>query len=167
MAWAFFNPVDGALATTIMVKPVTTLRARALRYLALREHSRQELRRKLAPYVVEGDDIEALLDDLAVRGWLSEVRLAESTARAKSRRFGPLKVAQLLRARGLGDETIAAGLRAAGAEGAGSIAAIWRSRFRNPPADEREKARQVRFLQGRGFPLDEIFRFLRGLERSP
>jgi len=167
MVWAFFNPVDGALATTLVAKPVTTLRARALRFLALREHSRQELQRKLAPYVVDGDDLEALLDDLAARGWLSELRLAESAARVKSRRFGPLKVAQLLRARGLGDEIIAAGLRAAGADGAGSIEGIWRGRFRNLPADEREKARQVRFLQGRGFPLDEIFRFLRALERSP
>lgn len=166
MAWAFFKPVDGALATTLMVMPVTTLRARALRYLALREHSRQELRRKLTPHALEGDDIEVLLDDLAARGWLSEARLAESTARVKSRRFGPLKVAQLLRARGMGEEIIAAGLRAAGAEGVGSIEAIWGSRFRNPPADEREKARQVRFLQGRGFPLDEIFRFLRTREQS-
>jgi regulatory protein len=166
MVWAFLDPVDGALAATLMAKPVTTLRARALRYLALREHSRQELRGKLAPHALEGDDLEALLDDLAARGWLSEVRW-ESTARAKSRRFGPLKVAQLLRARGLGDEIIAAGLRAAGTDGAGSIEAIWRSRFRHTPVDEREKARQVRFLQGRGFPLDEIFRFLKTMEGSP
>jgi regulatory protein len=44
---------------------------------------------------------------------------------------------------------------------------VWRSRFRAPPADERDKGRQVRFLQGRGFALDDIFRFLKQLEKNP
>jgi regulatory protein len=156
MAWAF-----------LMSKQAPTLRTRALQLLARREHSRLELRRRLMAHVEAGDEVDVLLDDLAARGWLSEARLAESTARTKSRRFGPLKVAQLLRAKGLGEEIIAAGMHAAGVDGSASIESIWRSRFRGPPAGEREKARQVRFLQGRGFPLDEIFRFLRTLERSP
>jgi regulatory protein len=156
MAWAF-----------LMSKQAPTLRTRALQYLARREHSRMELRRRLLAHAEPGDDVDVLLDDLVARGWLSEARLAECTARAKARRFGPLKVVHLLRAKGLGEEIIAAGMRAAGVDGSGGIEAIWASRFRNPPADEREKARHVRFLQGRGFPLDEIFRFLRSLESAP
>lgn len=132
-----------------------------MRFLARREHSREELRRKLAPRVVEGDDLEAVLDDLAKRGWLSDVRFAEITARAKARRFGPLKVAHYLKSRGVADDAIAAGIVAAGADAGASIESIWGSRFRALPADERERARQVRFLQGRGFALEEIFRFLR------
>lgn len=135
-----------------------------MRFLARREHSREELRRKLAPKVAEGDDLEAILDDLAKRGWLSDARFAEHTARAKARRFGPLRLAYYLKGRGLNDEAIAAGIQAAGEDGAASIEAIWRSRFRARAADEREKARQVRFLQGRGFPLDAIFRFLKALQ---
>jgi regulatory protein len=69
-----------------------------------------------------------------------------------------------LRAKGVDDESIAAGLRAAGIDGVTSIEAVWKSRFRAVPADEREKMRQVRFLQGRGFPVDEAFRFLRSME---
>lgn len=138
-----------------------SLRARALRYLARREHSRDELRRKLSVHAVEGDDVEAILDDLAQRGWLSDARFAEHAIRAKARRFGPLKLAQHLRERGLDEEAIAAGFHAAGEEGIASIEVVWKSRFRARPENDRELARQVRFLQGRGFALDHILRFLR------
>ena len=152
MAWA-----------NLMVKTEPSLRARAMRLLARREHSRAELKRKLMAHAGEGDDLDALLDDLVKRGWLSDARFAEQSIRAKARRFGPLKVAQQLRARGLDEETIARGFRAAAADGVASLESIWRSRFHAPPANGRERARQARFLQGRGFPLEEILRFLRGV----
>ena len=120
-----------------------------------------ELARKLAPHAAEGEDVDALLDALAAKGWLNEARYAEQVIRAKSRRFGPLKVAHLLRAKGVDEETIAVGLRAAGVDGVSSIEAVWKSRFRALPADEREKARQVRFLQARGFAFDEVLRFMK------
>jgi len=143
-----------------------SLKARALRLLARREHSREELARKLSVHAQEGDDLEAVLDELVKRGWLSDVRFAEQSIRAKARRFGPLKLAQQLRARGLDAETIAAGFRAAAGDGASSVQNVWRSRFHGPPGDERERARQARFLQGRGFALDDILRFLRSMEKS-
>ena len=141
-----------------------SLKSRAMRLLARREHSRLELKRRLAAYATQGDDIEALLDDLASRGCLSDARYAEQSIRSHARRFGPLKLARELRSHGVDDETIAAGFRAAGADGASSIERVWRSRFRLSPADERERARQARFLQGRGFPLYEVIKFLRGIE---
>ena len=155
MAWAFMS-----------AKAEVSLRARAMRFLARREHSRDELRRKLADKVQEGDDLEAVLDQLAAKGWLSDARYAEQAIRAKARRYGPLKMQHYLKSRGVAEEEIAAGLRAAGAEGAPQLEAIWKSRFREAPQDEREKARQVRFLQGRGFALGEIFRFLKSLPAS-
>jgi regulatory protein len=142
-----------------------SLRARALRYLARREHSCSELARKLQAHAAEGDDVEALLDDLAGRGWLSDARFAEQTIRAKARRFGPLKLAQHLRARGVDEETIARGFRAAAADGASSMASVWKSRFAAPAPDPRMRARQARFLQGRGFPLEDVLRFLRTVEK--
>lgn len=155
MAWAF------------MAKTEPSLHARAMRFLARREHSREELRRKLAARAQDGDDVEAILDDLARRGWLSDARFAEISIRSKARRFGPMKLAHALRAKGVDDEAIAAGFRAASADGDSSLASVWRTRFRAGPADEREKGRQVRFLQGRGFALDDIFRFLKQLEKNP
>ena len=143
-----------------------SLKARALRYLARREHSREELKRKLAVHAAEGEDVEALLDELAKRGWLSDVRFAEQSIRAKARRFGPLKLAQQLRAKGIDEETIARGFRAAAADGRSSVESVWRTRFHAAPADERELARQARFLQGRGFALEDVLRFLKSTEKS-
>ena len=149
-----------------MVRPQPSLKARALRYLARREHSREELKRKLAVHAEEGDDVDALLEELVKRGWLSDARFAEQSIRAKARRFGPLKLAQQLRAKGLDEETIARGFRAAAADGASSMESVWKSRFGAPAPDQRELARQARFLQGRGFPLEDVMRFLRSVEKS-
>ena len=150
MAWGFAVP-----------SVETELRARALRLLARREHSRAELQRKLAPHREEGVDLEALLDDFARRGWLSEERFVEQTVRAKARKYGPLKIAQHLREKGIDEAGVERGLAQARAEEGEALASAWRSRFGRPPADESENARQVRFLQQRGFPLEAVLRFLK------
>ncbi|MBX6393997.1 MAG: recombination regulator RecX, partial [Burkholderiales bacterium] len=56
------------------------LRERVVNLLARREHSRAELARKLAPHVEEGDDLDALLDELAARKLLCDERYAEARA---------------------------------------------------------------------------------------
>ena len=136
-----------------------------MRFLARREHSRSELQRKLSFLAAEGEDVEALLDDLTARGWLSDARFAEQSIRSKSRRFGPVKLAHQLRSKGVEADTVSAAFRAAGIEGAASIERVWRSRFSAPAVNDRERARQVRFLQGRGFALDGILRFLKEASR--
>lgn len=153
MAWAFMG-----------AKSEPSLRARAMRFLARREHSREELRRKLAPKVTEGEDLDSVLDDLVERGWLSDARYAEQSVRAKARRYGPLKTAHVLRTKGVDDDAIAAAFRAAGVDGQSNLEAVWQSRFNSPPGSERERARHVRFLQGRGFALQAILEFLRTVE---
>jgi len=150
-----------------MARHQPSLGSRALFLLARREHSRVELARKLARHATEGDDVEALLDALVTKGWLSEARYAEQVIRTKARRFGPLKVAHYLRAKGVDGEAIAAGLRAAGSDGASSIEAVWKSRFRALPTNDQERARQARFLQARGFPLDQVLRFMKERKAQP
>ena len=143
------------------------IRSRALRLLARREHSREELRRKLGPHVEEGADLEALLDDFAERGWLSEERFIEQTVRAKARKFGPLKIAHHLREKGIDESGIEQGLAQARSGEAEALEAAWRSRFGRPAVDAAEKARQIRFLQGRGFALEAVLRFLKAMQSSP
>lgn len=150
MAWAFMTG-----------KTQPSLHARAMRLLARREHSRVELRRKLATIAAEGDNVDLVLDDLAQRGWLSDARYAEQAVRARARRFGPVKVTHDLRSKGVGEEAISAAFRTAGEDGEGDIQRVWRTRFSTAPDNDRERARQVRFLQGRGFRLDDILRYLR------
>jgi len=154
MAWAFMT-----------AKTEPSLEARAMRLLARREHSRLELARKLSRIAGEGQEVDRVLDDLARKGWLSDARFAEHSVRARARRFGPLKVAHELRCKGIGEEVIEAAFRAAGIDGTADMQRVWQSRFSEKPVNDRERARQVRFLQGRGFPLDNVLRFLR--EASP
>ena len=96
MAWAYVAKVVPLFDGDSRAQP--SLRARAMRFLARREHSRAELQRKLSAVAEEGDNVEALLDDLAKKGWLSDARFAEQIIRSKARRFGPLKARHLLRA---------------------------------------------------------------------
>ena len=161
MAWAFMSATSKP-AEVVVPHGGPSLKARAMRLLARREHSREELRRKLVPKLVEGDDLDAVLDDLAARGWLSDARYAEQSIRAKSRRYGPLKLAHALRAKGVDDDAIEAAFRKAGEDGVSNLESIWKTRFKALPTDDRERARQVRFLQGRGFALEDILRFMKG-----
>ena len=150
MAWAF-----------VTAKTEPSLEARAMRLLARREHSRLELERKLMRIAAEGDDVEGVLEKLANKGWLSDARFAEHSVRARARRFGPLKVAHELRCKGIGEATIEAAFRAAGIDGKADMQRVWSTRFTERPVSDRERARQVRFLQGRGFRLEDVLRFLR------
>lgn len=153
----------GGLPVTQAAKSAPSLKHRALRMLARREHAREELRRKLERLAVEGDNVDAVLDELAARGWVSDARFAEQAIRTRSRRFGPLKVAHQLRSKGVEAETIAAAFRAAGDDGIANLDEVWSRRFSSTPGNDRERARQIRFLQCRGFALDQIIRYLRDI----
>jgi regulatory protein len=133
-----------------------------LRLLARREHSRRELERKLAGEAADPAELAALLDDFEQRGWLSEARVAEQhVARARAR-YGPRRVLNDLKERGLSGDALdraAAQLKQAEFE---SAAEVWRKRFGRPPEDLKEKARQARFLAGRGFSAEVIRAVLGG-----
>ncbi len=137
------------------------LRQQAIRLLARREHTHAELRKKLAGEGTE-EEIEAVLADLANTGLLSDARTAASFLRAQGARFGTAKLKYSLRAKGADDETIAAALE--GAELPDDIErarAIWLRKFGSVPQNQKEWARQARFLQSRGFSSDVIRRLLK------
>jgi regulatory protein len=134
-----------------MPAPPLSLKARALRYLSLREHSRLELGRKLARYAEEGDDVEALLDFLEKNNWLSQERFAESLIHRKAGRFGNSRVMAELQSHGVNGEALAE----IKAELAGSETArareVWQRKFGRVAEDAAERAKQMRFLLQRGF----------------
>jgi regulatory protein len=144
------------------------LRARALQYLARREHSRAELRGKLLPHAeaesgsAQPEDLEALLDDLTARGWLSDARAVTQLLHAKRSRFGVQRLTGELRQRGIPDELISAALPALKETEFEAANKVWQRKFGTLPRDENEKGRQIRFLQSRGFGLDVVFQVLRG-----
>ena len=134
------------------------LRARALRLLARREHSRRELARKLAAHAESNEALEVLLDALAARKQLSDERFAEQRAHVLARKYGSARIRNDLRAKGISEE--AAESIAPGTDDFARADAILRRRYREPAASREERAKRARFLQGRGFSYDVIRRVL-------
>ncbi|MFA7242568.1 MAG: recombination regulator RecX [Sulfuricellaceae bacterium] len=145
--------------------PEPDLRSRALACLARREHTRIELERKLASYCEDRDEIAALLDDFTQRGWLNEARYAEMLVQARQGKFGSRRIIHELREKGVSEETIAAALPEVQENELETARATWAKKFGAVPADAREKARQMRFLAGRGFGQEVIFKVLKGLDQ--
>ena len=132
--------------------------------LARREYSRLELERKLESFAENPDDIPGLLDDFERRGWLSESRVVEQVLASRRRRFGAQRIAHELREKGLSDAAIAGAQSQLKESELEAARAVWQKKFGALPANARDKARQMRFLQGRGFSLDIIRRLLRDIE---
>jgi regulatory protein len=139
------------------------VRGRALALLTRREHSRVELERKLGGLGVEAPLVADVLDELAERRLQSDDRFAEVLVRSRAQKgHGPRSIAADLRARGLEAEQVAAALAASGYDWAERCIEVRQARFgRNLPTDPREKARQLRFLQYRGFSGADCARALR------
>ncbi|MDR1934875.1 MAG: recombination regulator RecX [Candidatus Accumulibacter sp.] len=143
--------------------PQPTLRERALRLLARREHARGELARKLAAHAASAAEIDAVLDDLAACSLLSDARYAEMRLRARGARFGNARLAQELRAAGVGGELVDDTLAGAEDELARAVE-VWRRKYgaAGVPADAAGRARQAGFLMRRGFSGETVRRVLRG-----
>lgn len=133
-----------------------SLKGRALKLLAQREHSRLELLRKLSPHVEDGDDLPAILDELEKRGFISVERVVESVIRSKAGRFGTARVLHDLRSKGLDDETVRqASEQLRGSEHARAWT-VWKQRFGSPAQTPQERMKQMRFLASRGFGGDVV-----------
>jgi regulatory protein len=142
-------------------EPETGLRVRAMRLLARREHSRAELRAKLLPYAQEGEDVEVVLDELEKRNWLSDERASAQIVHAKRSRFGAQRIAHELRRKGIAEEMISEALPQLKETELEAAREVWQTKFGTLPKNKNEKAKQVRFLQSRGFALDAIFKVMR------
>ncbi len=173
-----------------------SLKGRALRYQAQREHSRAELARKLRRFAVapqadgqingptddpteaghaDGSPVEPVeaagpspqaqidtaLDELAAHGLISDERAAASVLHSQGPRSGERRLKQVLQAKGLAPELVASTLALARGGEFERALALWQRRFGQPAASAAERARQARFLQGRGFGFDIISRVLR------
>ena len=141
-----------------------SLLAQAIALLARREHGRAELEQKLLAKGWEPAEVRAALDELTARGYLSDARYARALAAQRAGRYGRRRIAGELKAKGIAPDEIETALAGSGIDDDAALKALWQRRFGTRPANEREKARQVRFLQARGFALSAILRFLRAAE---
>ncbi|MBN8442000.1 MAG: recombination regulator RecX [Thauera sp.] len=138
-----------------------SLRERALRYLAQRDHSRAELARKLGSYG-SAEEIEAVLARMSDLGLQSDSRFAAAWVRSKAGRFGAMRLRSELARRGLERELVDEAIAGECVESELDRArTVWHAKFGAAPADAREWARQARFLQTRGFAVDVIRKLLK------
>lgn len=134
-----------------MAKLQMSLKARALKYLSAREHSRLELARKLSRYAQEDDDIEALLDALEAAKLLSQTRFSESLINRRSTRFGNSRILSELQSHGIDGAALQDIKTSLAQDEAARAKEVWRKKFGSLPADAAERAKQMRFLLQRGF----------------
>ena len=166
--------------------PARSLKARAIQWLAQREHSRSELRRKLQRHADDeaadaggadadgrnaaGADsvdarLDALLDWLEANHYLSQQRFVESRVHARAARFGNLRIRQELAQHQLGlPADVESTLRDTELDRA---RAVWAARFAVRPGSAAVRGKQARFLAGRGFSGEVIHRVLREAGSDP
>jgi regulatory protein len=140
-----------------------SVRETAMNLLARREHSTQELRDKLLARGFEDDEIMPALQTLSQEGLLSDERFTESFIHSRMERgSGPVKIRAELRQRGVADEVIANWLDERDHAWLERAEAVRCKKFGSAlPVDYKEKARQARFLQYRGFSAEQTRHVLR------
>lgn len=151
-----------------MAAGTLSLKGRALRYLSQREHSRSELERKLRRGV-DGEEVpqatlSALMDELAERGFQSDQRTAEALVTAKSARWGRRRLQQQMQRLGVAESLASEAMAPLAQSELERAQALWQRRFGDVATSPQERARQMRFLAGRGFDGDVIRRVVRGAD---
>ena len=141
------------------------IKVRAIAALAARERSRLGLFRKLREKFSEEGDIDqinSVLDELQEKKYLSDERFARSQVLTKSQRYGDRKLRWELKRQGVDGETIDEVLSENEDSELDRAKVIWERRFGEPPSDQKERARQIRFLAYRGFSYRTIEKVIRG-----
>ena len=135
-----------------------SLKGRALRLLAAREHSRTELERKLKEHEETPGQLAQVLDDLQARDFISEARVVESVIHRRAARFGASRIKYELLNKGLGAEAVAEAVNRLKGSELERAREIWRKKFDGPALNAAGRAKQMRFLAARGFGGDVIHR---------
>lgn len=163
-------------------KQSPSLKARALRLLSMREYSRKGLAAKLEESAarmlklkpLDGDSeglasaiplaiqIDAVLDDFEARGWLSDQRFAEALVRRRSERFGTRKIQDELAQAGVDSTKAAELLRGLKETEYQRAHELWLRKFGALATEQKERARQYRFLASKGFSSDVVSKVVAG-----
>ncbi len=132
----------------------------AVGLLARREHSRTELRRKLKKKGFDEDNIDRVIEQLLSNKLLSDERFTETYINMRRHKgYGPLRIEQELRERGVDAELAEQFLDRNNQEWRTVMRQQYSKKYGDEPAMEyADRARQAKYLQNRGFPLDWVFR---------
>lgn len=144
------------------MSPGLSLKGRALRCLSGREHSRQELERKLGPHEEEPGQLACILDELQAKGFISQERVIESVIHRRAARFGAARIKQELVGKGLDAQAVLSAVASLKGSELERAQEVWRRKFGQPPADANERGKHMRFLASRGFSTEVISRAVGG-----
>ena len=141
-------------------------RKKAMDLLARREHTRVELERKLVAAGFDADVAADALQALADEGLQSDRRFVESFVQSRiSQGKGPLRIHADLGQRGVAPGLVDTVLEQLDEDWCARARDARMKKFgRSPPAEFRDKARQMRFLQYRGFEPDQIQAAMAGFD---
>jgi len=129
-----------------------------MNWLARREHSLSELRDKLAARDFEPEIVAETVAQLAADGLVSDERFAEAFVTARMRKGqGPVRIRAELKKRGISAELVQLQVVEAGRDWFALASDVRARKFgAEIPPDFKDKARQMRFLEYRGFDGDQI-----------
>ena len=142
--------------------PKLSLTGRALRLLSGREHSRAELQRKLAPHEETPGELAAVLDKLAAKDLQSDQRAIDSLVHRRSAKLGTQRLRQEMQSKGMDPQAVAQTVALLRTSEQARALEVWRKKFGSPASTPAERAKQVRFLAGRGFSGEAIARVVSG-----
>jgi regulatory protein len=137
---------------------LTEARKKAMDYLARREHSCAELCRKMEKFGFEADVTLDAIEQLQNDGLQSDLRFVEAFVQSRiSQGKGPTRIQVDLSQRGIGDSMIHETLDQVEQDWFVLAREVRQKKFGcDAPIDFQEKARQMRFLQYRGFEPEQI-----------
>lgn len=141
------------------------MRIRALQLLSRRDYSRADLHGRLVKHAESAEALDAVLDVLESERLLSDQRYARQRVSSRACRYGDLRLRQELKQHGVGEADIEAALPEAGDE-VERCRTIWARKFGQPPKNAEERAKQMRFLQYRGFSHEAIRQAVRGADEE-
>jgi regulatory protein len=134
------------------------IRKRAMDMLARREHAPAELADKLAKRDHDREQISSVLYELIDEGLLSQTRYADAMVASRAARgVGPVRIRAELAAVQIDDAEIERALAETETDWKALAEAVRAKRFGvEQPEDFPAKAKQMRFLQRRGFDMDML-----------
>jgi len=135
-----------------------SLKGRALKALASREHSRIELERKLAAFEESAGQLAQVLDELQAKGFLDEQRAADALAHRRGQKLGAARVLAEMKARGIAGDAIDQAAEQLKSTELARAREVWRKKFGQSAADADQRAKQIRFLITRGFSAEIVRR---------
>ncbi|TAK73308.1 MAG: regulatory protein RecX [Gammaproteobacteria bacterium] len=137
---------------------LTLIRRAALALLARRDYSQHEVLQKLKTKGFSSDDIHLIINHLLQAGLINEQRLIDNYLHfRRAKGYGPQRICMELQARGLTEEMIAERLQITDNAWFTEAQKVWQKQFKGRlPTDYPTRAKQMRFLQYRGFTREQI-----------